>query len=224
MSVPVKRQATRAEELRQRLADDIVMGRLAPGERLDEAGIAARFGLSRTPVREAFGMLAMMGLVENRPHRGVIVSSISNDQLSQLFELMAEYEAACARLAAIRMTPAERRHLEQIHDASRAPMQAGDETAYSTANDAFHEALYAGSHNEFLIEATRHTKLRLSPYRAAQFRRSGRLHRSFTEHQRVVDAVLRGDPTGAEATMRDHVLYVNEAFVAFSASNPGGKG
>lgn len=206
---------TRAEELRQTLADDIIMGRIPPGERLDEASLARRFGVSRTPVREALGQLVVMGLVDSQPHRGGHAASISPAKLGQLFELMAEYEGACARLSAKRMTPAERRALEKIHEGSRDHMQRGDEAGYSELNDAFHEALYAGSHNDFLIEATQMTKQRLSPFRIAQFRQPGRLHRSFEEHSRVVEAVLRADQQAAEATIRDHVLYVNEAFVTF---------
>lgn len=194
------------------------MGRLPPGARLDEAGIAKRFGVSRTPVREALGQLAVMGLVVSRPHRGVTVASISSEKMGQLFELMAELEGACARLAATRMTPAERRRLQEIHEDSRALMRSGDANAYGLANDAFHEALYSGSHNDYLIEATLATKQRLSPFRSAQFRQTGRLHRSFEEHERVVEAVLRGDQTAAETTIRDHVLYVNEAFISFVAS------
>ncbi len=123
------------------------------------------------------------------------------------------------------MTPAERRQLETIHEDSRALMRAGDAAGYGQANDAFHEALYAGSHNDYLIEATLNTKQRLSPFRTAQFRQVGRLHRSFEEHGRVVEAVLRGDQAAAEATIRDHVLYVNEAFITFVASvDPAGHG
>ncbi len=215
--IPEAKPATRAEELRHRLADDIIMGRLAPGVRLDEASLAKRFGVSRTPVREALGQLAVMGLVEGRPHRGVHVTSISSARMGQLFELMAEYEGACARMSAKRMSPSERRHLETIHEDSREAMRTGDEASYGRANDAFHEALYAGSHNDFLSDAARTTKQRLSPFRTAQFRQVGRLHRSFEEHGRVVEAILRGDQNDAEATIRDHVLYVNEAFITFIA-------
>lgn len=218
MSATDIKRKTRAEDLRRQLADDIIMGRLTPGTRLDEIGIAKRFGVSRTPVREALGQLAVMGLAVARPHRGVTVASISPEKMGQLFELMAEFEGACARLAAHRMTPAERRKLEAIHEDSRVLMQRGDAAGYGQANDAFHEALYAGSHNDYLIEATLNTKQRLSPFRTAQFRQVGRLHRSFEEHGRVVEAVLRGDQAAAEATIRDHVLYVNEAFITFVAS------
>jgi DNA-binding GntR family transcriptional regulator len=87
---------TRAEDIRLQLADEIVLGRIPPGERLDEAGLAARFGVSRTPIREALRQLTVMGLVDSRPHRGVIVTEITAEKLAELFELMTELEAFCA--------------------------------------------------------------------------------------------------------------------------------
>lgn len=107
-----------------------MLGQIAPGERLDEAGLAARFGVSRTPIREALRQLTVMGLVDSRPHRGVVVTEITAEKLAELFELMTELEASCARLAAQRMTPGERRELSRIHDASRIAMQTGDGDTY----------------------------------------------------------------------------------------------
>src|SRR3546814_9027297 len=84
-----------------------------PGTRLDESELATRYGMSRTPVREAFKALAGMGLVEQRPHRGVVVALPSRKRMEEMFEVMAEIEATCARLAAVRMTGPERRRSEE---------------------------------------------------------------------------------------------------------------
>src|SRR6202789_243171 len=105
---------TRAEELRLQLADEIVRGALAPGAALDETDIARRFGVSRTPVREALRQLAASGLVEARAHRGAVVAQPSLERLGGMFEAMAELEALCAGLAAERMTPAERYRLGAV--------------------------------------------------------------------------------------------------------------
>src|SRR5258707_12934921 len=115
---------TLAETIRQNLADDILHGVYPPGARLDENGLARRFNLSRTPVREALRQLTSAGLVEMRPRRGVIVSLPTESTLAEMFEVMGELEASCARLAAQRMSPAERVNLEFVHrrsfDAVRA--------------------------------------------------------------------------------------------------------
>src|SRR3979409_138523 len=107
---PSRQLATvaRAGELRLQLADEIVRGVLAPGSALDETDIARRFGVSRTPVREALRQLVASGLVEARAHRGAVVAQPSLERLTGMFEAMAELEALCAGLAAERMTAAER--------------------------------------------------------------------------------------------------------------------
>lgn len=99
-------KTTRAELVRLQLAEDIVAGKLRPGTRLDEVEQAKRFGVSRTPVREAFRELAALGLVENRPHRGVIVTPGLPLSVEDLAEACGEMLAVCARLAAARMTDA----------------------------------------------------------------------------------------------------------------------
>src|SRR4030081_62623 len=113
---PYPDKATRAEELRLQLADEIVRGALPPGAGLDETDIARRFKVSRTPVREALRQLAASGLVDARAHRGAVVARPSIARLTGMFEAMAELEALCAGLAAERMQPSERHRLEAIHE------------------------------------------------------------------------------------------------------------
>jgi DNA-binding GntR family transcriptional regulator len=136
------------ETMCRQLADDIVEGVLLPGVRLDEVGLAERFRTSRTPVREALRQLEAMGVVQRRPNRGVVVATVTAERLAQMFEAMAELEAVCARLAALRMTPRERRALERLHAKSAEHVAAGREAGYEHANRLFHQALYAGAHND----------------------------------------------------------------------------
>jgi DNA-binding GntR family transcriptional regulator len=211
---PIRR--TRAEELRLALADDIVRGLLMPGSALDESELARRFGVSRTPVREAIRQLAASGLVEVRAHRGALVARPSEERLSGMFEAMAELEALCAGLAAERMTAAERGVLEAVHEELRALIHGGDPQRYHEANEAFHAAIYAGAHNSYLAEMTHATRVRVQPFRRAQFRNLGRLAKSHVEHDRVVLAILRGDRDGAAALMRRHIMTVCEEYEAYA--------
>src|SRR5262245_47505916 len=110
---------TLAEELRLQLADEIVRGVLPPGGALDETELARRFGVSRTPVREAIRQLAASGLVEARAHRGAVVARPTEERINGMFEAMAELEALCAGLAAERMLAADRARLEAIHEELR---------------------------------------------------------------------------------------------------------
>ena len=203
---------THAERLRLQLSDDIVRGELAPGIALDEAELAERFQVSRTPVREAIRLLAASGLVDARPHRSAIVARPDRTQLLGMFETLCELEALCAGFAAERMTDAERVGLEAIH-ASLAPVvREGEALRYYELNDDFHSAIYAASHNAHLEKLTTETRARIAPFSRAQFRTLGRLGKSYREHDDIVRAILRGSRTDAVAAMRAHIETVYNAY------------
>src|SRR5436305_3818511 len=188
---------TRAEELRLQLADEIVRGALPPGAALDETEIAQRFNVSRTPVREALRQLAVSGLVDARAHRGAVVARPSLDRLVGMFEAMAELEALCAGLAAERMPAAARHGLEAIHEELRALSHAGNPERFHDINERFHNAIYAGSQNGYIAEMTLSTRVRVQPFRRAQFRNLGRLATTTRSCSTCDFASLRGDRTGA---------------------------
>jgi DNA-binding GntR family transcriptional regulator len=203
---------TRAEELRLQLADEIVRGALLPGAALDETRIANRFHVSRTPVREAIRLLVASGLVEVRAHRAAVVARPSADQLVGMFEVMAELEALGAGFAAERMTSVERRALEDIHEELRVMIQSGDPQRYHEVNEAFHNSIYNGAHNTYLAEITLATRARVQPFRRAQFRNLGRLAKSHIEHDRVVEAILRGEQALAGSAMYAHIVTVRDEY------------
>jgi DNA-binding GntR family transcriptional regulator len=215
---PQADKITRAEELRLQLADEIVRGALAPGAALDETDIAKRFNVSRTPVREALRQLAASGLVDTRAHRGAVVARPSLERLTGMFEAMAELEAMCAGLAAGRMTPADRHGLEAIHEELRVLSYTGNPDRFHEVNERFHNAIYAGSQNGYIAEITLATRVRVQPFRRAQFRNLGRLAKSHAEHDRVVVAILRGDKTGAAAAMRAHIELVRGEYELYAVS------
>ena len=210
---------TRAEKLATAIADGILDGTLKPGLRLDELGLARQHGVSRTPVREALRQLMQSGLIDMRPRKGAVVSKATPVQIESLFVAMAEMEATCARLAAMSMTPIERRRLQARHDAMTALAATGDPDAYSDANVAFHSAIYAGAHNAPIAEFALGLRRRVGPFRRAQFQVEGRLRRSNQEHDAVVRAILSGDAAGAHAAMLHHVSLVEDAFETFAATN-----
>jgi DNA-binding GntR family transcriptional regulator len=202
---------TRAEEIRQRLAEDIVHGRLAPGTPLEEIELARAFGVSRTPVREAIRQLEAEGFAHARPRRGAVVATISSERLQEMFVVMADLEALCAHHAATLMSRAERADLEAAQAACGRAVSSGDIEAYKAANERFHDALYRGAHNGFLAELTAGVRRKVAPFRRAQFHTLGRLQKSFAEHQAIVDAVLRGEAEKAAHAMRAHLMTVEKA-------------
>lgn len=215
-SKPEAQPRTRTEALRLQIADEIVSGVLEPGTPLDEHELAGRFGVSRTPVREAIRQLSASGLVSVRPHRGAVVALPTPRQLDEMFEVMAELEALCAGLAARNMTVPERRGLEVLHQGLRNLVHEGDLLRYREANEAFHAAIYAGSHNGYLAELALMTRARVAPFRRAQFRATGRLGGSYQEHDMIVQAILRGDQAGAVEAMRGHIDIVRDAFRSYA--------
>jgi len=210
---------TLAEKLATAIADGILAGTLKPGIRLDEVRLAQQHGVSRTPVREALRQLTTSGLIDMRPRKGAIVSKATREQVESLFVAMAEMEATCARLAAMTMTPIERRRLQARHEAMTELAAAGDPESYSDANVAFHSAIYAGAHNAPIAEFAMGLRRRVGPFRRAQFRVEGRLLKSNQEHDAVVRAIVSGDTVTAHSAMLHHVSLVEDAFEAFAAIN-----
>jgi DNA-binding GntR family transcriptional regulator len=198
----------------------IAMGQLLPGQHLDETELAERFGVSRTPIREAMQQLASMGVVVIRPRRGAIVADLGPQQLVEMFEVMSELEATCARLAARRMTSEEQVTLRAAHQACKDALDAQEPDEYYYKNEAFHEAIYAGSHNQFLIEQARSLYRRLRPYRRLQLRVRNRLAKSYAEHDGVVQALLEGDGEKAAHLLREHVMIQGQRFADLMASLP----
>lgn len=202
----------RAEQLREEIEEAIVTGRYPPGTRLDEVELAARFGVSRTPTREALIQLGTAGFIEKRPRKGWEVSAIPAVRLCEMFELMGELEAMGVRLAARRASPADRETIQRAHDSCEQALLANDPDGYFRLNEIFHATIYEASQNNFLIEQARLLHRRLRPYRRLQLRVRNRMRSSFEEHQRVVAALLRGDGDAAAQEMRAHVVVQGERF------------
>jgi DNA-binding GntR family transcriptional regulator len=206
-----------SERLREAIEEEIATGKLQPGAHLDEAELAQRFGVSRTPIRETLILLAGAGLVEARPRRGAVVAQVSAQRLVEMFDVMGELEAMCARLAARRITDEEMAALEQVHQDCRQAAESGDSDAYFYANERFHLAIYGASHNVFLAEQAGAIQRKLRPYRRLQLRVRNRVQRSFAEHQAILDALRVANGEQSAQAMRSHVVVQGERFADLMA-------
>ncbi len=209
---------TRSETLREQIEEMIAVGQLKPGQHLDETVLAEKFGVSRTPIREALIQLASMGIIVIRPRRGAIVAEIGPQQLIEMFEVMAELEAMCARLAARRMNPAEQAILKASHLACTEARDNADSDVYFYKNEEFHQQIYIGSQNTFLEEQARVLQRRLRPYRRLQLRVRNRVKASFDEHGAVVDAIIEGKGELAAELLRQHIMIQGQRFSDLIAS------
>lgn len=208
--------ANAAAYVRESIENAIAWGIRLPGERLDEQQLALEFGVSRTPVREALQLLAATGFVDIRPRRGAIVAMPSPERLYEMFEVMAELEAMCARLAARRIGPEGAAELVAAHEACAARVPVADE--YYAANELFHQVIYRLSGNSFLASEALALQKRLKPFRRLQLRVAGRISTSLAEHEDIVAAISAGDGEAASNAIRSHVRVQGERFSDLVAS------
>lgn len=197
---------------------DILAGRLAPGAPLDEAALGARFGVSRTPVREALRLLAMTGLVELRWRSGAVVASPTVGEMVDLFETVAELEAVAARLAAERAGPAERAAIEAAYAACCDAADGEDANLYFDRNGAFHAAIRQGAGNAVLAAEIERLDKRLKPYRRFVTFRPGRTATALLEHDAIAAALAARDGEAAAREMRAHVRILADDALAMAKS------
>ena len=153
-----------------------------------------------------------------RDRKGTFVARVGIEALIEMFEVMAELEGMCGRLAARRIGEAELEELRQAHERCEAAARAGDSDDYYYENEAFHDCIYRASHNGFLAGEARQLKQRLKPYRRLQLQVRQRIGSSLEEHREIVAAIEAGDAARAEQAMRDHVLIQGERFSDFVSS------
>lgn len=208
-----------AERLKGLLERQIVTGEIKPGEKLEELEIAARFDVSRTPVREALVMLEAINLVERRPRQGAVVKGITFTRLIQMVEVLAELDAFAGRLAAKRLKEKERKELEAAL-AVCVETQHGDPDEYYNANIRFHKAIYAATYNIVLIEQVIDSGERLEPFFRTQHHQPGWIDKSVREHREICEAIIGGDGIKAGELLRKHLQFDSE-FLADLASSIG---
>ena len=216
--LPSRPGMTLTENLRLALEAAIAAGHLEPGARLDEQEIALRYGVSRTPVREALRLLAASNLVDLRGRQGATVRIIDRHMLIEMFQVMAELEGLCARLAARRLTPARKAKIIAIHERLKGAAEADDADRFYDVNQEFHEAIYEASCNTFLAEQTRKLRNQVAAYRRRVTRMPNRIADTIREHEAVMSAIIGHDPDRAHATMRGHVNLLGDDLLDFIAA------
>ena len=194
-----------AEKIRQAIEDGVRSGALLPGDPINEPELCSRYNVSRTPIREALLQLQAQGLVTSLPRAGMVIARMDVAQLLSMWELLAELEGVCARLACERMSPAECADLERRHRGAQSIAAANDLDAWKGANLAFHELLYTGSRNPYLRQEILRMRARTGAYRDHAFAALGNIRASWDQHAEVVVAVVRQDAVAAHGAMVRHL-------------------
>lgn len=209
-----------SSDIASQIEADIKQGRLLPGQPLDERMLAERFGVSRTPVRAAVHQLAARGLLKVAPRQGLQVARASLGELREMFEVLAELEGACAKLAARRIDDPWRSRMSDAQALCAQAAERNDVDGYTRANADFHEALYQGCRNRYLADQICEIRARTSVYTVSVFQLPGRMRQSAQDHAAIVAAVLEGDGAAAQRAMVDHVGMGGLGFADFVSMLP----
>jgi len=178
-----------------------------PGDRLVESELAERFGVSRTPIREALQRLETQSLL-SRDGRSLIVSSLDHNQLAELYVVRAELEGLAAKLAARHASIEEVRVLRDMVEADRRLVD--DPAALSRANKRFHKQIHLASHNRFLVQQLDLVHRSMALLATTSLEAEGRGKAALEEHVAIVEAVARGDGKAAEAALKAHISLAFE--------------
>jgi DNA-binding GntR family transcriptional regulator len=208
MRVKVPQQGTLADVASHRLAQSIVTGELAQGQKLNEAELAESFGMGRGPLREALRHLEGMRLVKRIPNVGARVVVLDRKTLCDLYGVREALEGMACRIAATQMTDEEIKQLVELlaHHEQQIKQQGGKVYAQSEGDLDFHYQIARGSRNQMLMDmlgSEQYQLLRMCRYRTS--RNAQRTHPALYQHRQIVDALAHRDGELAELLMRRHI-------------------
>jgi DNA-binding GntR family transcriptional regulator len=206
-----------ASQLRAYIFD----GQLRPGSFIDEVTLCELWSISRTPLREALKVLTAEGLVRHEPRRGCFVNEVTEQDLDDIFPVIALLEGRCAHDATVNATPADVQALEVWHQRLKKHAEAGRINDYYEANFAIHEALIQLASNKWLAQTIADLRKILKLARLQQLHAPGRLKQSLKEHLAVFAALKAGDAAGAEVAMKNHLLQQREALRDLASNKRG---
>ena len=189
------------------ILEAIDTGIYRPGDRLVESELAERFGVSRTPIREALQRLETQSLL-TRDGRSLIVASLDHNQLSELYVVRAELEGLAARLAARHATAEEARVLRDMVEADQALL--GNPKGLARANRRFHKQIHLASHNRYLAQQLDLVHRSMALMATTSLAAEGRGEVALAEHAAIVTAIENRDEMGAYQALKDHI---SKAFV-----------
>jgi len=202
--------AGQTETLLKSILAGIDRGELNPGDVIDETSLIAKYGVSRTPLREALLRLEAMGLVVRPPRKGAMLFKPSLEEFLAILEVHARLEAQAAGLAARRLSPQLRTQLEatvvacEAHAREQGDM---DPDGYYQLNLAFHKTIGEASGNPFLLDMIKMNARKLLAYYRARYRYAGAIAQSALEHREIAEMIYAGRADEVEAHMEAHVQF-----------------
>ena len=210
------------DEVADRMRALIQSGEMEPKARINEGELTERFGISRTPLREAIKILATEGLLELLPNRGARVASISQAEIEEMMEVIAGLEATAGDLACRTVTEPEIDAIQVDHEAMDAAWKAGDEAGYFDRNRRIHEAIMAASRNAVLTGLYQSLSGRVQRSRYSAQQTTDQWSRAMAEHERMIALLRARDGAGLAVLMREHIRGKKPVIVANYGSADAG--
>ncbi|MCX5207956.1 GntR family transcriptional regulator [Kitasatospora sp. NBC_00240] len=201
------------------IRDDVIRGVHRPGSRLTEESMAARYGVSRVPVREALRTLEAEGFVQSRPYAGIVVVELDDAEAEDLLEVRALLEPLGAGRAALRRTPEQLGRLKELVSLGRVAIEDGRLDEVARLNSRFHEVIAAASGSRTLSQLVTQLSQKISWVYSADLPR--RAQDSWREHEEIVAAVERGDAEAAREVVARHIAAARSAYRRRSPGSAG---
>lgn len=216
-----RRLISAAELAADEIRDMIYQGAISPGDRLNPDALAARFSISKTPIRDALQVLKSEGLVEVVPRVGVFVRRMSNEEAADVYRLKAAMEPIATALAAQRGSNGDCAQLTKLLRGLRSAVERRHVAKAEQAVDDIHQQIFNMSRSEVFLEAFRVVNGRVRLLRFLNMAQPGRLEATLSHHTSIVEAIVGRQTETSERLMRDHLLDASLALQNALVSNDG---
>jgi len=202
LDYPVERPLTLRERIVDFIKDSVVSGRLKPGERVPEQEIAESFGISRTPIREAFRQLESEGFITVTPRKGAVVSPITDKDVSEFYEIKSLLEGYAAKTACAKLSSKDIRKLETLNAQMEKCAERGDVKGFFKLDNQFHDTFLKLCGNEKLCVLVHQLVQQFERFRITALSLPGRMSVSVRQHVEIIEAFKKGNSSVVEGLVR----------------------
>lgn len=218
---PIERHQTLREKILETIREAILKGQLKPGEKVAEPELAERFGISRTPIREAFRQLESEGYLTVIPRKGAVVTSLSERAVEEFYAIKSILEGYAARMATLNLAAKDIEKLEAINERLAQLAAEGDVKTFFKVHNEFHELFIKAAENEKLQELINQMMLKFNRLRLASLSLPGRMEISVQEHKKIIDAFKKKDAEMADNLVRKTASIGGQVLIQSMAQAEG---
>lgn len=218
---PIERHQTLREKILEKIREDILKGNLRPGEKVAEPELAASFGISRTPIREAFRQLESEGYLTVIPRKGAVVASLSERDVAEFYAIKSILEGYAARIAAERLSDKDLERLEAINERLEKLAKEGDVKTFFRVHNEFHDLFIKAAGNDKLSDLITQLMMKFNRPRLASLLLPGRMEISVQEHRKIIEAFKHKDGEKADNLVRKTAAIGGQVLIQSIAQEEG---